>query len=141
LPRQLVHGDFWDNNVFFRAGRVALVVDFDFMGERARLDDLALTLYFASWPFSARPVSDERLARLRRLVDAYDQGLADPLTPAERAALPLAIARQPLWAVGRWLALLDDEARARRLAAEVTSDVEWALQITRDLGRWQAAFV
>jgi homoserine kinase type II len=139
LPRQLVHGDFWDNNVFFRAGRVTLVVDFDFMGERARIDDLALTLYFASWPFSARPVSDEHLARLRRLVDAYDQGQDDPLTPAERAALPLAIARQPLWAAGRWLALLDDETRARRLAAEVASDVEWALQVTRDIDRWQAA--
>jgi homoserine kinase type II len=44
LPRQMVHGDFWDNNVFFRAGQVVLVADFDFMGERARIDDLALTL-------------------------------------------------------------------------------------------------
>jgi len=34
LPRQLVHGDFWDNNVLFRRGRPALVADFDFMGER-----------------------------------------------------------------------------------------------------------
>jgi Ser/Thr protein kinase RdoA (MazF antagonist) len=41
LPRQLVHGDFWDNNVLFRHGRPVLVCDFDFMGERARIDDLA----------------------------------------------------------------------------------------------------
>lgn len=42
LPRQLVHGDFWDNNVLFRRGRPVLLADFDFMGERARIDDLAL---------------------------------------------------------------------------------------------------
>ena len=34
IPTQLVHGDFWDNNVFFHRGHVALVTDFDFMGER-----------------------------------------------------------------------------------------------------------
>jgi Phosphotransferase enzyme family len=36
LPRQLVHGDFWDDNVLFRHGQPVLVADFDFMGERAR---------------------------------------------------------------------------------------------------------
>ena len=40
---QLVHGDCWDNNVGFRGARPVLVADFDFMGERARIDDLALT--------------------------------------------------------------------------------------------------
>lgn len=140
LRRQLVHGDFWDNNVFFRDGRLVLVTDFDFMGERARIDDLALTLYYTNSTFSEDPVSDDRISRLRRLVDAYDRGLDEPLTSDERAALPLALARQPLWAVGRWLALLDDEERARRLAAEMAWDVEWALQVMRDVGRWQAAF-
>jgi hypothetical protein len=73
-------------------------------------------------------------------VDAYDRGLDEPLTHVERTALPLALARQPLWAVGRWVALLDDEERARRLAVEMSEDVEWALQIMREAGRWQAAF-
>jgi homoserine kinase type II len=104
VRRQLVHGDFWDNNVFFRDGRVVLVTDFDFMGERARIDDLALTLYYTNSTFSEDPVSQDRIGRLRRLVDAYDRGLDEPLTRIERAALPLAIARQPLWWVGRWLA-------------------------------------
>jgi homoserine kinase type II len=138
--RQLVHGDFWDNNVLFRDGRVVLVTDFDFMGERARIDDLALTLYYANSTFSEEPVSDTRLARLRRLVDAYDRGLEAPLTRAERAALPLAIARQPLWWIGRWLVLLDDEEQARRGFAEMSRDIEWALQVIREADWWQAAF-
>src|SRR5207248_149039 len=108
VPRQLVHGDFWDNNVLFRAERVVLVTDFDFMGERARIDDLALTLYYTNSTFGEDPVSDERIGRLRRLVDAYDGGLEVPLTAVERAALPWALARQPLWGVGGWVARLDD---------------------------------
>lgn len=140
VRRQLVHGDFWDNNVFFRVGRVVLVTDFDFMGERARIDDLALTLYYTNSTFSEDPVSDERVRRLRGLVDAYDRGLDDPLSRDERASLPWALARQPLWAVGRWLALLDDEEQARHLAGEMFGDVEWALQLAREADRWQAAF-
>lgn len=141
LPQQLVQGDYWDNNVFFREGRVVLVTDFDFMGERARIDDLALTLYFTNAAFSSEePSPDARLGRLGRLVNAYDSGLDSPLSRRERAALPLAIARQPLWSVGGWIALLDDEARARRHANGMGTEVEWALNVVRDLDRWQAAF-
>ena len=32
VPRQLVHGDFWDDNVLFRGNRVVLVTDLDFKG-------------------------------------------------------------------------------------------------------------
>jgi homoserine kinase type II len=140
LPRQLVHGDFWDNNVFFRDGRVVLVTDFDFMGERARVDDLALTLYFSSLKYPEDRVSDDQLQRLRRLVDAYDSGLGDPLTDAERAALPLAMARQPLWSIGGWVALLDDEKSSRQHAAGTFWAVHWALGIVHELHRWQAVF-
>ncbi len=140
LPRQLVHGDFWDNNVFFRDDHVVLVTDFDFMGERARIDDLALTLYFTCLKYPEDRLSDDGLRRLRGLVDAYDSGLDDPLTSAEREALPLAIARQPLWSMGGWVALLDDEGSARRHAAEIGWDVEWALRVVYEMDRWQAAF-
>jgi Ser/Thr protein kinase RdoA (MazF antagonist) len=46
LPRQLVHGDFWDNNVLFRDQQIVAVLDFDFIGERARIDDVALILCY-----------------------------------------------------------------------------------------------
>jgi homoserine kinase type II len=140
LPRQIVHGDFWDNNVFLREGCVVLVTDFDFMGERARIDDLALTLYFTSLTYAQDPASDHQIRRLRRLVDAYDQGLATPLSSAERAALPLALARQPLWSIGGWVALLDDQQSARQHAAGTVWQVGWALGIMDELDRWQTAF-
>jgi homoserine kinase type II len=140
LPRQLLHGDFWDNNVLFRAGRLVLVTDFDFMGERARIDDLALTLFFTCMAYPEEPVSDEQLRRLRRLVDAYNADLDNPLTSTERAALPLAVARQPLWSMAVWVALLDDEQAARRHAAATWPEVRWALGVIREVERWQAAF-
>ena len=140
LPRQLVHGDFWHDNVLFRSSDVVLILDFDFMGERARIDDLALTLYFTSLKYAENSVSDDQLKRLGRLVDAYESGLADHLSGAERAALPLALARQPLWSIGGWVALLDDEASARRHAAGTSWAVAWALEIVRQIDRWQTAF-
>lgn len=138
LPRQVVHGDYWHNNVLFRDGRVVLVTDFDFMGERARIDDLALIMYY--FGCTGEPVSEMLMDQLRCLTDAYDEGLAEHLSVTERMALPLAIARQPLWSIGGWIALLDDEEAAQRHAAGMLGEVEFALRIVRELDRWQAAF-
>jgi Ser/Thr protein kinase RdoA (MazF antagonist) len=144
LPRQLVHGDYWDNNVLFRAGRIVQVADLDFMGERQRIDDLALTLYYTNATtnatFSGDPASAERARRLRTLVDAYDGGLDDPLTRAERAALPLAMARLPLCFIAEVAAMAYDRAARSWLAAEMPRNIAWALAIIHDLDRWQAAF-
>jgi homoserine kinase type II len=140
FPRQLVHGDFWDNNVFFRAGRPVLVTDLDFMGERPRIDDLALTLYYTNSTFADDQVADGRVRRLRRLVDAYESGLGTPLTEGERRALPLALARAPLCFIGM-VAVTDTEHEGRQLAAATMADVSWALTIARAPGRWQEAFV
>ncbi len=87
LPRQLVHGDFWDDNVFFRGQSPVFVADFGFMAERARIDDLALTLYYADTELGLTTIGD-RIAALRPLVRAYASGLGRPLTDTEREALP-----------------------------------------------------
>jgi Ser/Thr protein kinase RdoA (MazF antagonist) len=141
LPVQLVHGDFWDNNVFIRRGAVVFIADFDFMGVRPRTDDLALTLFFACMQYRERATPDELLRGVARLVSVYEEACASPLTESERAALPAAIARQPLWSIGGWVALLDGEETARRHAAGCFEEVRWALSVVRDLSRWQAAFV
>nr|WP_272955958.1 phosphotransferase [Actinopolymorpha rutila] len=134
--RQLVHGDFWDNNVLFRTGRVAAVIDLDFLGHRPRVDDLALSLFFADQ--TLLPADSERIPLLRGLVDHYDSGLDEPLTPEERAAVPAALARQQLWGFGHvtWL----DEEPARSLVNVMVGEVRRTLPIARDLPGWRAAF-
>ena len=139
LPRQLVHGDYWDNNVLFRDGRIVLVADLDFLGERARIDDLALTLYYTNSTFSDDNRSDNRIHRLRTLVNAYDSGLNVRLTSAERLALPLALARTPLAFIAM-IATVDSEVGARKLAAEMAPDIAWAIDLVRNLDRWQSLF-
>jgi Ser/Thr protein kinase RdoA (MazF antagonist) len=140
LPRQLVHGDFWDNNVGFRHGRPVLLADFDFMGERARVDDLALTLHCARSDLSTQAGPAQDRARLRRLVASYDAGLDLPLSAAERAALPVAMARQPLSSIGGWVARLDDQDAARRHTVSVGPELTAALRIMTELRRWRDDF-
>jgi homoserine kinase type II len=138
LPVQLIHGDFWGANVLFRGGKVVLVADLDFMGEQPRIDDLALTLYYANSTLSEDPVSDLVLRRLRSLVDAYDAQLDVPLTPDERKSLPLAIARAPLAAM-RYIAQSESADEAKHLIARMSPDMVWATSVVDDLGRWQQA--
>lgn len=138
-PRQMVHGDFWDNNVFFQGGRVVLVTDLDFMGERARIDDLALTLYYTNSTFDDDQTSRRRADRLRKLIDAYDDGLDENLSQAERVALPLALARTPLAFIAM-IADIDLDEAAKRHADGMAQDVQWGLAIAKQLQLWQEAF-
>ena len=104
LPQQLVHGDFWDNNVHFRDGEIVLIGDFDFVGLRARIDDLALTLFYANSEL-------DRPDALRELADAYDAALQMQLSSVERVALPYAIARSPLAFIAHLALMEPNEAR------------------------------
>ncbi|WP_169738875.1 phosphotransferase enzyme family protein [Jiangella gansuensis] len=96
LPRQLVHGDFWAGNVRLAGDQLTLLLALDFRGERPRVDDLALTLFFVNEHLGRDDTSPDRIATLRALVDRYDAALTDPLSASERAALPYAILRTPL---------------------------------------------
>ncbi|MCI4343168.1 MAG: phosphotransferase [Thermoplasmata archaeon] len=138
-PIQLVHGNFWGSSVLFRSGKVVLVTDLDFMAERPRVEDLALTLYFASSTLAKDPSSDRTLRRLRGLVDAYDAQLEERLSPIERRALPLAIARAPL-AVMQYIAQSERTEEAQHLLRAMRPDLTWAAAIVADIGHWQQGF-
>jgi homoserine kinase type II len=138
--RQVVHGDFWDNNVLFLDDVLVALLDFDFMAERPRVDDLALTAYFYLLePGKGLPGPADRL-QLRRFVDCYDVSARVPLSDSERAALPLAIARQPAWSVGRWVLELD-EPEAKKHAAAAATELPVAQAILADLPAWQDALL
>lgn len=135
--RQVVHGDFWDNNVLFSGGNVTAVLDFGFMAERLRIDDLALPIWFHL--LGSRMPAGSAMEFVASLLDAYDRGSSQPLTPDERLSLPLVIARQPAWLVGRWVAFDEDEARARHHAVRAADDFSTAADVLANLQQWQRA--
>jgi hypothetical protein len=63
-----------------------------------------------------------------------------PMSAAERAALPVAMVRQPLSSIGGWVARLDEEAAARRHVASVGPELAAARRIMTNLDRWRDAF-
>jgi homoserine kinase type II len=141
LPRQLVHGDFWDNNVLFQDSKIVAILDFDFMGERARIDDLALILCykFTTPRFRQQVRAQDRGGKLRELVDAYDAGLSDHLSALERAALPTALVRNVLppfcnlWHVR-------NEAQYAKYVSQISAEIEWSLELLNELAHWQRGF-
>jgi homoserine kinase type II len=136
--RQLVHGDFWDDNVVFRGGRLAGLLDFDFLGERDRVEELALTLWFYLLEPGNGSPDEQELHQVRSLLDAYDDTSVLPLTAAERERLPLAVARQPAWIAGSWIPVLD-EARTRAQAADLATRLPTAATLLADLAAWTSA--
>ena len=78
--------------------------------------------------------ADVRRARREQLAT----GLPPALTPAEQQALPWAIARQPLWGIGGWVAVLDDERTARAHARATFPAVGRALDVVAGIAAWQA---
>src|SRR5262249_32640026 len=70
---------------------------------------------------------------------AYETGLGTRLTQHERAAIPLAMARQPLWSIAIWVALLDSQDTARRHLAATAPELNWALQLTGRITQVQKA--
>ena len=129
LPCQLVHGDFWDNNVLFQDTTAVAVLDFDFAGVRPRIDDLALPLSYAV-------ENHLPLTAVRELLDAYDSGCEIPLSRAERRALPFAMARMALFFLQYLLIPLSDPAHAPRLRREFNEKrgptCEWWLNQIQD---------
>ncbi|NBB14293.1 homoserine kinase [Caulobacter sp. SLTY] len=83
LPAGVIHADFFPDNVFFREGRFAAAIDFYFACDDFLAYDLAVTLN--AWCFESS--GEFNLTAGRALLAGYEA--RRPLTPAERAALPV----------------------------------------------------
>lgn len=128
LPTQLVHGDYWDNNVLLRGDTVAAVLDLDFADVRPRIDDLAI-------PFGNLMHAGQPADRIVELIAAYESGTVRPLTPTERAALPFAMARAALFFL-QYLLIPADEAHTQQQRREFREQrgptCEWWLHALTD---------
>ena len=113
LPRCATHGDFGSSNVLFRGDEIAAIIDFDGLRERERAYDLARAFRYtlrvaerelfhdlaASGGEDPRATLDKLAVHLRAAADAYDASADVPLSGAERASLPIHMARIPLFDV------------------------------------------
>jgi len=83
LPRAIVHGDLFADNVLFERDAVTGVLDFEAAGVGPRLFDVAVAVHALCFDVAARTFEGERA---RALVDGYRAETA--LTAAEVAAWP-----------------------------------------------------
>ena len=83
LPRGHIHADLFPDNVFFLDGRLSGIIDFYFAATDLLAYDLAVCVN--AWCFEAD--YQFNVTRARVMLAAYDA--VRPLSPAERAALPV----------------------------------------------------
>jgi homoserine kinase type II len=83
LPSGIIHADYFPDNVFFRAGKFAATIDYYFACVDALAYDIAVALN--AWCFE--PDGSFNVTSARALLAGYERHR--PLTPAERAALPV----------------------------------------------------
>lgn len=140
--RQLVHGDYGHENVRFIGAEATAIVDFDFLHEGERIVDLADLAFSPHWMHEFgqldRPPADRDWEIVPELIRRYDDASGEPLTNAEIAALPLAMAAVPLtWIAASWL--LEDPAAAAALVAPELPTAAWLVENHRELAAmWTA---
>ncbi len=83
LPRGHIHADLFPDNVFFLGGRLSGLIDFYFAATDILAYDVAICIN--AWCFE--PDMALNVTKARALLAAYDA--RRPLSPAERAALPV----------------------------------------------------
>lgn len=128
LPRQITHGDYGGDNLLFWQGQVVAILDFDLVGIRERVYELAYTLYW--WlkkQGQGQIAAVNAWPRVRELIASYNQQVHRRLARAELRALPLEMACVPLY----WIAetdLLPNPAREVMQHADKLADARWLIE-------------
>jgi homoserine kinase type II len=120
-------------------GKLVAVADLDFMGNRPRIDDLALTLYVTGeeMQLAHAAAAEERIATLRPLMRAYAAALS---TPERSGVAGLAMGAGPAAAirVGKWVRKLPSEEQAKEHARATGGAVRRATTVAAEANRWIA---
>ena len=134
LPRHLVHGDYGVGNLVWAHKRIAAVGDFDFLAVHERVCDLA---YAAFWMFerleATRASANRSWPMLSSMIASYTATHRQPLTLHERRAIPLEMARVPVYWIAE-AAFLDDPVDAVMSRAASVAAARWILDNASDLG-------
>jgi homoserine kinase type II len=136
LTHKLTHGDYWDNNVFMKDLEVSYVIDFDFFGKRARIDDIAYTLFSKIHG----EYSEESIGNIKAVLDCYDEVALSKLSKSERKAIPLSMARVPLAFIGI-IASLDTRDQMSNELKSRKDSIDWSIQLLDNLEFWQNSIV
>ena len=101
LPVQPLHGDYGGGNILFQSDTIVAILDFDFLGIRERVFELAYTTYWMLKRLEPDTALDDiPWEKVTKLLAEYNQVSAHPLTQQEWAAFPFEMARVPLY----WIA-------------------------------------
>ncbi len=123
LPRQMIHGDFRLGNFIFRGEQIVAILDFDFLAVRERIFDLAYALY---WMFrrleSNVPPDKLSWSRINEMLRSYNRESIQPFSPTEIQALPLELARVPLY----WIAEANFLPNTGQIIARLVDNVRFA---------------
>lgn len=103
LPRQVIHGDYTEANLFFAGGAVSAIIDWDSSYRAPRAWEAVRTLHVV---FGFEP------ARCRAFLGAYQRRQPLPLADLDRAAAAYSLARaHDLWVVEALFDRGDDRPR------------------------------
>lgn len=128
LPHQLTHGDYGGGNVLFQNQQPVAILDFDFLGHRERLFEIAYTLYW--WLHKQSPDGIRDIGpwqKVKSLLASYNTTAAMPLTHLELQVLPLEMARVPLYWIGETY-FLPSPAQAVLEHVNKVVDARWIVE-------------
>lgn len=135
LPSQPIHGDYGGGNVLFARERIVGLLDLDFLAVRERIYDLAYAIYWIMARLAGRDATNSSSwTRVKGLISEYNRAASRPLTEAETTALPLIIARVPLY----WIAearFLPDPAQIVANHFDSVRFARWLVEHHGEIGK------
>lgn len=133
LPQQLIHGDYGLGNLAFDQREIVGLFDFDFVARRERLFDLAYTAFWMLYRLPIKPLGQNMWNSVRQFVEHYEQASVLPLTDMERFALPIEMARVPIY----WIAEAAFLPNPAKVVMHYTQHLALAEHLFKEQGAWQ----